>query len=86
MPTETFFKLNPEKRERICACAIKNFAEKGYTGTSMDSVAKCAGIAKGALYRYFTAKKDLYLEIIDHLVEQARVIREALGEPSPHEP
>lgn len=70
MPTETFFKLNPEKRERICACAIKNFAEKGYTGTSMDSVAKCAGIAKGALYRYFTGKKDLYLEIINHLVDE----------------
>lgn len=70
MPTETFLKLNPEKRERIVACAIKNFAEKGFTGTSMDSVAKCSGIAKGALYRYFTGKKDLYIEVIDHLVSE----------------
>jgi len=70
MPTETFLKLNPEKRERIVACAIKNFAEKGFTGTSMDSVAKCSGIAKGALYRYFTGKKDLYIEVIDHLVNE----------------
>lgn len=70
MPTETFLKLNPEKRERIVACAIKNFAEKGFTGTSMDSVAKCSGIAKGRLYRYFTGKKDLYMEVVDQLVKK----------------
>jgi AcrR family transcriptional regulator len=69
MPTETFLKLNPEKREKIVACAIGNFAKNGYTGTSMESVAECAGIAKGALYRYFTGKKDLYMFIVSHLVD-----------------
>lgn len=70
MPTETFFKLNPVKREKIVACAIRIFAENGYTGTSMESVAKCAGIAKGALYRYFTGKKDLYMLVVSHLVDE----------------
>ena len=70
MPTETFFKLNPEKRENILACAIGTFAENGYTGTSVESVAKCAGIAKGALYRYFTGKKDLYMLVVSHLVDE----------------
>ena len=70
MPTKTFYKLDSKKRSKIVACAIKNFAKNGYTGTSMESVAKCAGIAKGALYRYFTGKKDLYMEIINHLVDE----------------
>ncbi|MFH1070622.1 MAG: TetR/AcrR family transcriptional regulator [Candidatus Glassbacteria bacterium] len=67
MPTTTFFKLNPEKQEKIIACAIRAFADKGYTGTSMDVVAEAAGIAKGALYRYFNSKQDLFMQVVDNL-------------------
>jgi len=70
MPTKTFYKLDSQKRSKIVACAIEHFANNGYTGTSMDSVAKCAGIAKGALYRYFTGKKDLFMEIVNHLEDE----------------
>ncbi|HUU27799.1 MAG TPA: TetR/AcrR family transcriptional regulator [archaeon] len=69
MPTETFHKLNPDKKQKIIRCAIENFAHNGYTGTSMDSVAECAKVAKGALYRYFTSKKDLYMLVVDNLVD-----------------
>ena len=69
MPTMTFSRLNPEKQDKIIHCAAEIFARNGYTGTSMDSVAEAAGIAKGALYRYFASKKDLFIRVVDYLRE-----------------
>lgn len=70
MPTKTFLKLSPEKRERIIAVAVDEFSRRGYSGTIMDAVAEEAGIAKGALYRYFEGKRDLYFTVIDKLVDE----------------
>lgn len=70
MPTETFNKLKPEKRRRIIRAATENFAANGFTKTSMESVATGAGIAKGALYRYFDGKKDLFMLVVDSLVAE----------------
>jgi len=67
MPTKTFYKLEPSKREKIIARATDLFAGNGYSGTSMDAVAEAAEIAKGALYRYFKGKKDLFILVVDHL-------------------
>ncbi|MEA2064224.1 MAG: TetR/AcrR family transcriptional regulator, partial [Gemmatimonadota bacterium] len=69
MATRTFNKLSPEKKERIISSAARLFAENGFTGTSMDAVAEAAGIAKGALYRYFDGKKDLFMLVVDSIVE-----------------
>ena len=69
MPTDTFFRLPEVKRNNITLCATRTFAANGYTGTSMDAVAEAAGVAKGALYRYFTSKKDMYLHVVDALRE-----------------
>ena len=68
MPTKTFYKLDPLKREKIIACAVDLFAHNGYSHTSMEAVAEASGIAKGALYRYFEGKKDLFLMVVDSLV------------------
>ncbi len=72
MPTDTFLRLNEEKRTNITRCATNAFAANGFTGTSMDSVAEAAGVAKGALYRYFTNKKDIYLHVVDALREDTQ--------------
>jgi AcrR family transcriptional regulator len=71
MPTDTFFRLPEDKRNNITLCATNAFADRGYTGTSMDAVAEAAGVAKGALYRYFTCKKDMYLHVVDTLRDDA---------------
>ncbi len=68
MPTKTFHKLFPSKRGKILSSAIDLFAGKGYSNTSMEAVAKAAGIAKGSLYRYFEGKKDLFMLVVDSLV------------------
>src|SRR5271157_1277432 len=60
----------------ILDAARKVFAEKGFSDTTMDQVAECAGIAKGTLYLYFRSKRDIYLaalmEGIRSLNEDAR--------------
>ena len=56
--------MNDNKQE-ILEVAVELFAEKGYHGTSMNMIAREAGVSKGGLYWYFCSKKDLYSSIIE---------------------
>ena len=58
--TKMFLKLDEEKRERVLAAAINEFADKNYNNASMNVVVKAAGISKGALFKYFKSKADLF--------------------------
>jgi AcrR family transcriptional regulator len=63
------------RRSRILAAATKLFAQRPYLGVQMDDIARAAGAGKATLYRYFSTKADLYLEIFDDaLVELNREI------------
>ena len=52
------------KRVRILDAAAALFIRQGYVKTSMDEVAREAGVAKGTLYLYFNKKADLMLAAI----------------------
>ncbi|MBT3257498.1 MAG: TetR/AcrR family transcriptional regulator [Deltaproteobacteria bacterium] len=58
--TKMFLKLDEEKRERVLAAAINEFADKNYNNASMNVVVKAAGISKGALFKYFRSKAGLF--------------------------
>lgn len=45
--------------EAVAGLALDLFAEHGYENTSMEDIAKTAGIGRKSLYRYFTSKADL---------------------------
>ena len=53
-------------KERILEAALELFAQSGYSGTSMNDIAKQLGITKGALYKHYTGKQ----EILDRIVER----------------
>ena len=55
-----------ETKERILEAALELFAQSGYSGTSMNDIAKQMGITKGALYKHYTGKQ----EILDRIVER----------------
>jgi AcrR family transcriptional regulator len=58
-------------RDRVLRAAVELFAEQGYDKTSVQEVVERAGVTKGALYHYFSAKDDLLYEIYRALlVEQ----------------
>ncbi len=64
-----FFSLEPEKRERIINAALKEFARNGYEKASTNEIVKEAEISKGSLFNYFNNKKELYLFLLDYVVE-----------------
>jgi AcrR family transcriptional regulator len=50
---------------RILHAAVTCFACAGYYATTMDDIAREAGIAKGATYLYFENKESLFLALYD---------------------
>ncbi|MGA9869545.1 MAG: TetR/AcrR family transcriptional regulator [Rhodococcus sp. (in: high G+C Gram-positive bacteria)] len=47
--------------ERICAVAVSHFAEHGYDGSSLNTIATAAGMRKPSLYAHFASKDALFL-------------------------
>jgi len=56
------------KRQIIMKKALESFAEKGIIDTSVQEIAKRAGISKGAFYLSFKSKDELINEIIDQFM------------------
>ena len=54
-----------ERREQILVAANHAFARAGFADTSLDDVAKEAGITRVILYRHFDTKADLYRALLD---------------------
>lgn len=57
-------------KEKIIRVAEKLFAEKGYNGTSVDKIAKTAGINKGLIYYHFKDKKDIFVSIMKNIIDE----------------
>ena len=58
-----YMSIREEKKHRtkqaILEAAISLFSENGYENTSIDHIAKMAGVGKGTVYSYFQTKKDI---------------------------
>ena len=51
------------------ATAIDCFARYGYAGTSIDRIARAAGVTKGALYYHFRDKEQLLFAAVKERIE-----------------
>jgi AcrR family transcriptional regulator len=49
-----------QTRKALIREAGSQFAERGYAGTSIEGVARAAGLTKGALYHHFRDKTELF--------------------------
>src|ERR1700709_2548211 len=45
--------------------AAEVFPEKGFTTATLDDIAHAAGYTKGAIYKHFATKEDLFLAVSD---------------------
>jgi AcrR family transcriptional regulator len=52
-------------RSLLLDAAEEVFAEKGFTPASLDDIARTAGYTKGAIYKHFATKEDLFLAVSD---------------------
>jgi AcrR family transcriptional regulator len=53
------------KKESLMKIVVQVLSREGLQDTTMDSVAREAGVAKGTLYTYFRNKEDLVREAIE---------------------
>lgn len=58
--------LHPQDSQQnaIIQAALPLFAEKGYAATSMNAVAKAAGMSKANIFHHFGSKQDLYIAVL----------------------
>lgn len=69
--------------DRVVAAATHLFATQGYERTTVKEIVDTAGVAKGAMYHYFTGKDDLLYEIYHRILtmqhERLRAVAEGEG-------
>lgn len=58
-----------ERKKDILDAALHCFLNFGYSKTSMDDVAKKAGISRPLIYLKFKNKEDLLLGLFDHIMD-----------------
>lgn len=65
-------RLSSERRDRIVEAARHLILRNGLRGTTMEAIAREAGIAKPTLYAYFPDKESVYGAIIEALTTELR--------------
>ena len=64
-----------EKKTLIKEAALSLFDQKGYRDTTIEDIAKLAGISKGLVYKYFSSKKEILLSFEDVIEECGVALR-----------
>jgi AcrR family transcriptional regulator len=65
-----FEAIREEKKTLIMDTALEHFAREGFHNTTINHIAKHAGISKGLLYNYFSSKEELLSTIIRRSVAE----------------
>ncbi len=52
--------LEDERRQKLIAAAAELFLSKGYHATTVEDVARCAGMSKKTVYQVFSGKSGLF--------------------------
>ena len=75
--------INRDKLEAdIIGAAVKVFAECGYEGTSIATVAENAGMSKQNLMYYFPTKQALYERVLDGVLDDWLERMDSLADPA----
>jgi len=78
-------KPSSERRIEILEAALVVFVKKGFSETRMDDIVQEIGLSKGAIYHHFQSKRDLFMALIEHWMDQFSSIQRGgtlRGKPS----
>ena len=75
-----------EREQRILAAARRLFDRRGYLNTSMEDVARRAGLAVGTLYNYFSSKDQLLVALSQIDTEHLLSVGERILADPPDDP
>ena len=66
----------PDTKEKIFLTALRLFARHGYEAVSVSAIAGELGMSKGALYKHYKNKRDIFESIVSRMhqidIERAR--------------
>ncbi len=65
-------RLAANTRARIFKTAIREFADKGFSGARVETIATRAKVNIRMIYHYFGAKEALYIEVLEHVLANLR--------------
>ena len=63
-------KKSINSKEKIINVALEEFALNGYKAASTNAICKNAKVSKGLLYHYYESKEVLYLNVLQHVIDQ----------------
>jgi|GEM_PF-201118 len=67
-----------DPRQRLLEAGLKQFANRGYAGTSVQDITEDAKVTKPTLYYYFQSKEGLFQALVELAMdERLRLMREA---------
>jgi AcrR family transcriptional regulator len=66
---EQYKEIRKISKQKILDAALEVFAKQGYHSSTVDAIAKTAGISKGLLYNYFKSKDDVLNELMIGMME-----------------
>lgn len=58
-----------DTKEKILLTALQLFAKDGYEAVSVRNIAEELGMTKGALYRHYKNKRDIFDSIVDRMIQ-----------------
>ena len=58
-----------DTKEKILHTALRLFARNGYEAASVSDIAGELGITKGALYRHYKNKQDIFNSIVERMYQ-----------------
>ena len=64
---------------RILEATRSVFLRRGYGGTTIDEIARAAGMSKASFYTYFPTKRDVLLTLGANSVQESTAVIERLG-------
>jgi AcrR family transcriptional regulator len=56
-----------ERKKQILKCAVKVFARTNYQSTRVADIAAEAGISEAMIYKHFSSKNAIYLDVLKHM-------------------
>ena len=68
--------IRSESTNKILMASVELFTTNGFAGTSVNAIAKRAGVSKGLIYNYFESKDDIVKELVNMALKMADDIME----------
>lgn len=63
-------RIQEQNEQRILDAALDVFSTFGYRGSTVDQIARGAGMSKPNLLYYFASKDAIYLALLEHTLEE----------------